>query len=281
MGLTFTSTKLGLEDEEVGLLDTKRGVEEADAWLLLAVALLAALSLHGLVLRLLLAAFVPAAAAEPERPACGCALWRQAHAGGPYRGCPQPHCSSNLTRTSLVSALVKLNLEPSQGWHTLSTLISVGLFLVARPSFSCAMKPQLPGSTRVGQALTSYRMSPASDLRCHSDSMVAVSALRLGSGCRWELCMGVLAAEGEAEVEVEVACGWNRRAASDSAVHADSCWYGPNSSGRLHACCRPSQSSLSSSPCRSLELELVEEHSSSTQSTLLPLKPARPLWGHG
>lgn len=59
--------------------------------------------------------------------------------------------ASNWKITSSCPTLVKLNLDPSKGCSTLSTLNSVGLFLRWRPSFSWAIKPWFPGITYTQQ----------------------------------------------------------------------------------------------------------------------------------
>ena len=48
---------------------------------------------------------------------------------------------SNANKISALSALVKLNLPPSNACTTSSTANSVGLFFVALPSLNCATKP--------------------------------------------------------------------------------------------------------------------------------------------
>ena len=69
-----------------------------------------------------------------------------------------------------MSALVKLNLDPSNAWHTSSTENSVGRFFVARPSLNCATNPHPPGTTLVFTAVTSYRNKPAANRSSHAES---------------------------------------------------------------------------------------------------------------
>mmetsp|Transcript_29483 Transcript_29483/g.96011 ORF Transcript_29483/g.96011 Transcript_29483/m.96011 type:complete len:349 (-) Transcript_29483:106-1152(-) len=78
---------------------------------------------------------------------------------------------SNCSSTSPLSALVKLNLVESNSWQTLSIVNSVGRFLLARPSLSCATIPSSPGSALVETFVTSYRNNPCSNRSSHSERM--------------------------------------------------------------------------------------------------------------
>mmetsp|Transcript_25819 Transcript_25819/g.72307 ORF Transcript_25819/g.72307 Transcript_25819/m.72307 type:complete len:227 (-) Transcript_25819:55-735(-) len=72
---------------------------------------------------------------------------------------PRPASSWKAKSTSSCPAFLKLNFLSSKACTTWSTLNSVGRFLVARPSLSCATKPYAPRRRLVSTCSTSYRNS--------------------------------------------------------------------------------------------------------------------------
>mmetsp|Transcript_12441 Transcript_12441/g.28249 ORF Transcript_12441/g.28249 Transcript_12441/m.28249 type:complete len:200 (-) Transcript_12441:1211-1810(-) len=94
-----------------------------------------------------------------------------------YLDVAMPVAAPKVNSTSLIPALLKLNFVGSNGCATWSILNSVGRFLSARPSFSCATNPSSPGSTLVAHSVTSYRNSPSSARSSQCDSRMSSNAL--------------------------------------------------------------------------------------------------------